>query len=76
MRIALGLALALTIGSICRVAGVPLPAPPVLIGATLVVAMSSGYVLADRFARHREAKHRGLCGGPSGERVRSTGSPT
>ena len=74
MKIALGLVLALAIGSACRLAGVPLPAPPVLIGALLVVAMSSGYVLMDPFAQHREARHRMMCGGPSGEPLQNTRS--
>ena len=67
MKIVLGLVLAFAIGMACRVAGVPLPAPPVLIGALLVVAMSAGYVLTDRIAGAREARHRSLCGGPTGE---------
>ena len=68
MKIALGFLLAFAIGVLCRVAGVPLPAPPVLIGALLVVAMSTGYVLTDRVARHREARNQAaLCGGPPGE---------
>lgn len=66
MKIMLGFLLAFAIGILCRLAAVPLPAPPVLIGALLVVAMSAGYVLMDRFARHREARHSTLCGGPSG----------
>ena len=68
MKIALGFLLAVAIGIACRVAGLPLPAPPVLIGALLVVAMTTGYVLTDRFAQHRQARHRAVCGGPSGER--------
>lgn len=70
MKIALGLLLAFGIGVVCRLAGVPLPAPPVLIGALLVVAMSAGYVLTDRAARHRAAANRPLCGGPSGAPAR------
>ena len=66
MKIALGLLLALAIGVVCRLAAIPLPAPPVLIGALLVLAMTLGYVVTDRFAAHREAKTRRLCGGPSG----------
>ena len=73
MKIAIGLVLAFCIGIVCRVAAVPLPAPPVLIGALLVLAMSVGYGVTDRFAAHREAKHRELCGGPSGETARQTG---
>lgn len=73
MKVALGLLLALAIGVACRLAGIPLPAPPVLIGALLVLAMTLGYVVTDRFAAHREATSRPLCGGPSGqsEEVRS-----
>jgi len=66
MKIALGLLLALAIGVVCRLAAIPLPAPPVLVGALLVLAMTLGYVVTDRFATHREAKTRHLCGGPSG----------
>ena len=67
MKVAIGLALAFAIGAVCRLTAVPLPAPPVLIGALLVVAMSVGYAVTDRFAAHREARHRTLCGGPTGE---------
>ncbi len=67
MKVALGLLLALTIGIACRFAGIPLPAPPVLIGALLVLAMTLGYVMTDRLATHREAKSKPLCGGPSGQ---------
>jgi XapX domain-containing protein len=42
MKIALGLLLALAIGVVCRLAAIPLSAPPVLLGALLVLAMS-GY---------------------------------
>lgn len=67
MKVVLGFVIAFLIGVACRLAALPLPAPPVLIGALLVVAMSTGYVLTDRFAAHREARHRALCAGPSGE---------
>jgi XapX domain-containing protein len=66
MKIAIGIALAFAIGVACRLTTVPLPAPPVLIGALLVVAMSVGYAVVDRFAAQREARHRELCGGPTG----------
>ncbi|WOE75532.1 DUF1427 family protein [Alterisphingorhabdus coralli] len=48
MKIALSLLLALTIGALARLTGVPLPAPPALIGAMLVLAMTLGYLAADR----------------------------
>lgn len=43
-----GLALALGIGIGCRVLDIPLPAPPRLQGALLVVAMTVGFLVADR----------------------------
>lgn len=67
IRTVIGLLLALAIGIACRVAGIPLPAPPVLIGALLVLAMTLGYVLTDRLAAHRANSTRPLCGGPTGE---------
>jgi len=66
MKIALGLSLAFTIGVVCRLAFIPLPAPPVLVGALVVLSMTLGYIAIDRLAGHREAKHRHLCGGPTG----------
>ena len=66
MKIAHGLLLALAIGVVCRLAAISLPAPPALIGALLVLAMTLGYVVTDRLATHRQAKTRHLCGGPSG----------
>ena len=71
MKIALGLALAFAIGVGCRLAGIPLPAPPVLIGALLVLAMTLGYVVTDRYATHRAARSKPLCGGPTGETGRT-----
>jgi XapX domain-containing protein len=65
-KIVLGFALAFAIGVLCRMAGVPLPAPPALMGALLVVAMTIGYIVTDRVATHRACRHRPLCGGPSG----------
>ncbi len=47
MKIALGFLLAFGIGAACRIAGVPLPAPPVLIGALLVVSMTLGFMATD-----------------------------
>ena len=67
MKIALGLILGLAIGVACRLIEIPLPAPPALVGALLVLAMTVGYLVTDRFATGREARHRALCGGPTGE---------
>lgn len=70
MKVALGLLLGLAIGAVCRYLVIPLPAPPVLPGALLVVAMTLGYIAADRWTGLREARHKHLCGGPDG-RTRS-----
>ena len=60
-----GLVLAFAIGFACRAFGIPSPAPPVILGALLVVAMTIGYLLVDRIMR-RPAVHSVDCGGPSG----------
>ena len=67
MKVMLGLLLGLAIGILCRLLALPLPAPPVLTGALLVVAMTLGYLGVDRIASHRAASTRPLCGGPTGE---------
>ncbi|MFK8017643.1 MAG: DUF1427 family protein [Gammaproteobacteria bacterium] len=41
----IGLAVAFAIGGACRLAGVPVPAPPALVGALLVVSLTLGYEL-------------------------------
>ncbi|HEC27863.1 MAG TPA: XapX domain-containing protein [Gammaproteobacteria bacterium] len=67
MKIVLGIILAFSIGAICRLSGIPVPAPPVIVGALLVVAMTVGYILVDHFSGHRPNKNRKHCGGPTGE---------
>ncbi|MCP3060444.1 XapX domain-containing protein [Myxococcus sp. K38C18041901] len=44
----IGVALALLIGAGCRLLDIPLPAPPKLQGALLVVAMTVGFLLGER----------------------------
>lgn len=67
MKVALGLLLGVLIGVICSLAEIPLPAPPALVGALLVLAMSVGYTLSDRYFSRRMATTRALCGGPAGQ---------
>lgn len=45
----IGSLLGLAIGAICRACDIPSPAPPTPIGALLVVAMTSGYVVGGWF---------------------------
>jgi XapX domain-containing protein len=54
-RFLIGIVLAALIGMGCRVFGIPSPAPPLLIGALLVVAMTSGYQLTDRWLVRRKS---------------------
>jgi XapX domain-containing protein len=51
---AFGLAFAIGFG--CRALGIPVPAPTALLGALLVLAMTSGYLLADGFLARRMAR--------------------
>lgn len=75
MKTVIGVLLGLSIGIVCRLAGLPLPAPPVLVGALLVLAMTTGYILVDRLATHRASRTRHLCGGPTGETVAQARPP-
>ena len=67
VKIAIGLVLGFGIGLGCRLGGVPSPAPPVLTGALLVVAMTVGWTLTDRWVASRPKKSEPLCGGPTGQ---------
>ena len=48
MKLLIGLALAFVIGLVCRFFDIPVPSPPVLPGALLVVATTLGYMTADK----------------------------
>ena len=65
MKSVIGLVLAFALGFACRAFGIPSPAPPVILGALLVVAMTSGYIVVDRWAA-APAQHAPDCAGPSG----------
>lgn len=62
----LGLLLAFLIGVLCRWTGIPVPAPPAIVGALLVLAMTSGYLITGRLASQRPARNQDLCAGPTG----------
>ena len=68
MKILIGAMVACLVGVGCRYFDIPVPSPPVLPGALLVVAMTLGYSATDRLltrrAQHATTKH--LCGGPTG----------
>lgn len=66
-RVIIGFVLAFCIGALCRVGGVPVPAPPAIIGASLVVAMTVGFILMDRWMSHRPHTQAENHGGPHGQ---------
>jgi XapX domain-containing protein len=49
MKSVIGLALAFSLGAACRYFDIPVPSPPKLLGAFLVVATTVGYMTADHF---------------------------
>lgn len=51
MNVVIGLLLAFGIGAACRWFGIPLPAPPNLVGAALVGAITVGFLVTDRLMR-------------------------
>ena len=52
-RMLAGIVLGLCIGAGCRWFDIPVPSPPKLLGALLVVAMTIGYIGADRLIAAR-----------------------
>jgi len=65
MKATFGLVLAFLVGFGCRAFGIPSPAPPMILSARLVVAMTVGYIAVDRMIT-TAAHHARNCGGPSG----------
>jgi len=65
---------ALLIGAGCRWFDIPVPSPPKLAGALLIVAMTLGYMatdklIADKFSSRGSATTKEMCGGPTGDVV-------
>jgi XapX domain-containing protein len=59
VKTAIAFTIALLIGAGCRWFEIPVPSPPKLIGALLVLTMSVGYLATDRLmARSQSATHR------------------
>lgn len=55
MKVALGFLLAFAIGVVCRLAAIPLPAPPRIVGTLLVVGMTIGFFTAYLGMAQRES---------------------
>jgi XapX domain-containing protein len=56
-KFTVGLLLGFAIGLGCCWAGIPSPAPPVLVGALLVFSMTLGYVITDSHLAKRKVSH-------------------
>ncbi len=56
MKPAFGIVIGFALGFGCRYLGIPSPAPPVLFGALLVMAMTLGNAIVDRLLAARAAK--------------------
>ena len=72
VKIIAGVILCLVIGAGCRWFGIPLPGPPTLVGALLIVSITVGYMATDKliatnFLAKGPALTRDMCGGPTGE---------
>ncbi len=65
MKSMIGIVLAFALGFSCRAFGIPSPAPPLILGALLVMAMTVGYIAVDRWMVS-PAQRASDCGGPSG----------
>jgi len=70
MKVLISLLLATGIGILCRLTGIPVPAPPVIVGAILVLSMTIGYQLGNRLGLERPKRNEPLCGGPTGVSTR------
>ena len=76
LKVSVGILLGLLIGAACRWFDIPVPSPPKLTGALLVVAMTAGYLVTDkliaaRFSAKGPASTQDLCGGPTGDVISS-----
>jgi XapX domain-containing protein len=74
IKILAGLILGLFIGSACRWFDIPLPGPPKLVGALLIVSITVGYLATDQFIAAKFSSKapsvtREMCGGPTGDVV-------
>lgn len=64
LRIALGVPVAFAVGFLSAVLGIGVPAPPTLLGALIVAAMTLGYLLADRFLVKQSVPRAAECSPP------------
>jgi len=68
VKLIIGIVVSFIIGAGCRYFDIPVPSPPILPGALLVLAMTGGYATTSKLldSRGRLATTSHLCGGPTG----------
>jgi XapX domain-containing protein len=68
MKLFIGIIVSLVVGVGCRYFDIPVPSPPVIPGAILVLAMTIGYSATNSIlnSRGKPATTAHLCGGPTG----------
>jgi XapX domain-containing protein len=68
MKLAVGILISFVVGAGCRYFDIPVPSPPIIPGALLVLAMTLGYSATNKFLDRSGsfATTSHLCGGPSG----------
>lgn len=68
MRLLIGVLISFVVGVGCRYFDIPVPSPPVIPGALLVLAMTIGYSSMNAFLNRKgtTATTAHLCGGPTG----------
>ena len=73
MKIMIGIVISFVVGAGCRFFDIPVPSPPVIPGALLVLAMTVGYASTNAVLNRRNklATTTHLCGGPTGACVAS-----
>ncbi|WP_156185925.1 XapX domain-containing protein [Silvibacterium bohemicum] len=69
----IGVVVSFIVGAGCRYFDIPVPSPPVIPGALLVLAMTIGYSATNKFLNRKGefASTSHLCGGPTGISVRN-----
>lgn len=73
MKLLIGIVVSFLVGVGCRYFDIPVPSPPVIPGALLVLAMTIGYSATSRLldTKGSFATTSHLCGGPSGSSART-----
>lgn len=62
-----GIVLGFLIGVFCCVLNIPLPAPPLITGALLVLSMTVGYLIGGALSNKKSNTTEHLCAGPTGK---------